>query len=195
MSMPNAPASIRSYCPGRAMQGLPVMISPRCNSSTEAADSRRSTSRWRRRFTPHRTYSNALRRCIPIMDDCFAGWRRIANRRRSSIWYARPLPPRSERWSSATDPSRSERRAGRPRETEDMPLNVKELIIVLALSTLVFAVGRSTALQFMDEGDFKRRRNVWLILSAAAFLSPNFWLFALVAAPALYIGGRKDGNP
>ena len=76
-----------------------------------------------------------------------------------------------------------------------MPLNVKELIIVLALSTLVFAVGRSTALQFMDEGDFKRRRNVWLILSAAAFLSPNFWLFALVAAPALYIGGRKDGNP
>lgn len=76
-----------------------------------------------------------------------------------------------------------------------MPLNVKELIIVLALSTLVFAVGRSTALQFMDEGDFKRRRNVWLILSAAAFLSPNFWLFALVAAPSLYLGGRKDSNP
>lgn len=105
------------------------------------------------------------------------------------------LPPRSERWSSATDPSRSERRAGRLRETEDMPLNVKEMIIVLALSTLVFAVGKSTALEFMDEGDFKRRRNVWLILSAAAFLSPSFWIFALVAAPSLYIGGRKDGNP
>lgn len=105
------------------------------------------------------------------------------------------LPPRSERWSSATDPSRGEQRAGRPRETEDMPFNVKQLIIVLVLSALVFAVGKSTALEFMDEGDFKRRRNVWLILTAAAFLSPNFWLFALVAVPALYLGGRKDSNP
>lgn len=76
-----------------------------------------------------------------------------------------------------------------------MPINVKELIVVLALSTLVFVLGKGTALHFMDESDFKRRRNIWLLLSAAAFLSPNFWIFVLVAAPALYIGGRRDTNP
>src|SRR6185437_2975970 len=32
-------------------------------------------------------------------------------------------------------------------------------------------------------------------VSAAAFLSPSFWAFALVAAVALFWGGRKDTNP
>ena len=76
-----------------------------------------------------------------------------------------------------------------------MPVNIKEMIVVLALGTLTFALGKPTALHFMDEGDFKRRRNVWLLLSAVAFLSPSFWIFVLIAAPALYIGGRKDTNP
>lgn len=76
-----------------------------------------------------------------------------------------------------------------------MPSNLKELIVVLALGALVFALGRKTATALMDEGDFKRRRNAWLILSAAAFLSPSFWLFVLVAAPTLYWGAKKDSNP
>lgn len=76
-----------------------------------------------------------------------------------------------------------------------MPVNFKASVVVLALSALVFAIGRSTALQFMDEGDFRRRRNIWLILGPAAFLTPNFWIFALIAAPLLFWGGRKDKNP
>lgn len=74
-------------------------------------------------------------------------------------------------------------------------LYLKELIVILALSIPLFAAARSTALLFMDEGDFKRRRNIWVILTCTAFLSPNFWLFAAIAAPALYWGGRKDTNP
>lgn len=76
-----------------------------------------------------------------------------------------------------------------------MPVNVKALIVVLALSGLVFAFGKRTALHFMEEADFRRRRNVWLILSAAAFLSPTFWWFAPVAIPVLYWAGKKDTNP
>jgi hypothetical protein len=76
-----------------------------------------------------------------------------------------------------------------------MPLNVKALIYVLALSGLVFALGKGIALHFMEEEDFKRRRNIWLLLSAAAFLSPSFWVFALVAVPVLYWGGKKDTHP
>jgi hypothetical protein len=72
---------------------------------------------------------------------------------------------------------------------------IKELIVVLGLSIPLFAALRHTALIFMDEADFNRRRNVWLILTCTAFLSPSFWLFAAVATPLLYWGGRKDTNP
>jgi O-antigen ligase len=33
------------------------------------------------------------------------------------------------------------------------------------------------------------------VLTTAAFLSPNFWLFAVVAIPVMVIAGRKDSNP
>lgn len=76
-----------------------------------------------------------------------------------------------------------------------MSIFIKQLIIVATLSGVVFVAGKHVALAFMDEGDFKRRRNIWLILTAAAFLSPSFWIFAIVAAPILYWGGKKDTNP
>jgi len=76
-----------------------------------------------------------------------------------------------------------------------MLLDLKALIVVLALSGLVFALGKRTALHFMEESDFKRRRNTWLFLSTVAFLSPNVWLFSLLAVPVLYWAGRKDTNP
>lgn len=72
---------------------------------------------------------------------------------------------------------------------------VKELIALLVLSIPTFAIAKSTALLFMEEADFKRRRNVWVIVTIAAFLSPNFWVFVLIAAPTLYWGGKRDANP
>lgn len=76
-----------------------------------------------------------------------------------------------------------------------MSIYVKELIVVLGLTIPLFAVAKSTALLFMDEGDFNRRRNIWLLLTCVAFLSPSFWLFVACAAPVLYWGVRKDTNP
>lgn len=76
-----------------------------------------------------------------------------------------------------------------------MPYFLKLMIVTLALSGLTFAIAKPVALQFMDAGDFARRRNVWLVLTAAAFVCSNFWLFVLIAAPTLYWAGRKDTNP
>jgi O-antigen ligase len=50
-------------------------------------------------------------------------------------------------------------------------------------------------LVFVKEADFARRRNVWCVLTAAAFLSPNFWIYALIAMPLLLWAGSKDSNP
>ncbi len=76
-----------------------------------------------------------------------------------------------------------------------MPYSLKLVIVTLFLSGLTFIVAKPIALQFMDAADFRRRRNIWLLLTAAVFICSSFWLFVLIAAPALYWGGKKDSNP
>jgi O-antigen ligase len=76
-----------------------------------------------------------------------------------------------------------------------MSVNFKALIVVLVIAATIFRLGKSVALTFSTEQDFLRRRNIWLVLTVTAFLSPNFWLFALVATPLLAWAGRKDSNP
>jgi hypothetical protein len=76
-----------------------------------------------------------------------------------------------------------------------MIINIKALIVVLAIAVVVFRLGKPIALLFSSESDFARRRNVWFVLTATAFLSPSFWLFVLVAAPLLVWAGRRDSNP
>ena len=76
-----------------------------------------------------------------------------------------------------------------------MAVSIKALIVILAIAAVVFRLGKPIALIFSNESDFSRRRNVWFVLTIAAFLSPNFWLFVLIAAPLLVWAGRKDTNP
>src|ERR1700738_4306708 len=76
-----------------------------------------------------------------------------------------------------------------------MPVRLKELIVILGIAFLVFRLAKPIALVFMQEEDFSRRRNAWYVLTAVAFLSPNFWWFALIAIPIYFVLGRKDSNP
>lgn len=73
--------------------------------------------------------------------------------------------------------------------------SLKALIVVIVIATIIFHLGKPTALRFSNERDFYRRRHIWFVLTIVAFLSPSFWLFALVATPLLYWAGRKDSNP
>jgi O-antigen ligase len=76
-----------------------------------------------------------------------------------------------------------------------MPVNIRALIVVLVLSTIAFKCAKSIALQFSNEQDFLRRRNLWFVLTVVAFLSPSIWIYVLIAVPFLWVGGRKDSNP
>jgi O-antigen ligase len=76
-----------------------------------------------------------------------------------------------------------------------MPINLRALIVVLVLSSVAFKFAKSTALLFSSEQDFARRRNLWYLLTVTAFLSPSIWLYVLIVAPFLIVGGRKDSNP
>src|SRR6266404_6750544 len=76
-----------------------------------------------------------------------------------------------------------------------MLASIKELIVVLAISATVFQLAKPIALRFMSAEDFSRRRLVWFVLTAVSFVSPNIWLYALVAVPMLVWANRNDSNP
>lgn len=76
-----------------------------------------------------------------------------------------------------------------------MPLNVRALIVVLAVSAIAFHFAKPLALKRCAPEDFARRRNLWFVLTIAGFLLPSFWLFVLAAAPLLLWAGKKDSNP
>lgn len=76
-----------------------------------------------------------------------------------------------------------------------MVTNLKALLVVMVMALAVFHFSKPICLSFMDEADFKLRRNVWVFLTAVAFISPNFWIFIIVASLAYAWAGRKDKNP
>lgn len=76
-----------------------------------------------------------------------------------------------------------------------MLINLKAMVYVLAAAIAVFIVAKPVCLRFMAEEDFKRRRNVWILLTFGAFTLPSFWLFVALAVPVIYWSGRRDSNP
>ncbi|MEP7102114.1 MAG: O-antigen ligase family protein [Burkholderiales bacterium] len=76
-----------------------------------------------------------------------------------------------------------------------MILNLKALVVVLTLASIVFAFAKPVCLRFTAADDFARRRMVWYVLTVVAFVSPSFWLYVLVAAPLLGWASMKDASP
>jgi len=72
---------------------------------------------------------------------------------------------------------------------------IKPLVVVLLFALVMFSLARPTFVRFMADSDYVRRRNVWLALTTAAFLSPSFWVYFFIAAPTMVWAGRKDSNP
>jgi hypothetical protein len=72
--------------------------------------------------------------------------------------------------------------------------SIKALIVVLSIAATIFYLAKPIALRFMSGEDFSRRRLVWFVLTVVGFLSPNFWLYALVAVPMLVWANRNDSN-
>jgi O-antigen ligase len=73
--------------------------------------------------------------------------------------------------------------------------SLKAMIVVLAIAIVIFRCAKPISTLFSSERDFLRRRNIWMALTAIYFISPSFWLFALLAVPLLIWGGRRDSNP
>jgi O-Antigen ligase len=76
-----------------------------------------------------------------------------------------------------------------------MLANIKALVVVVTVAAIVFALAKPICSRFMAPEEFMRRQIVWFVLTIAAFLSPSFWIFALIAAPTMAIAAQRDSNP
>ena len=76
-----------------------------------------------------------------------------------------------------------------------MPEHFRALIVILFLASVVFLLARRPATELIPLADFKRRRNLWFLLTVLAFVSHSFWLYLGAGAVILLIAGRREHNP
>ncbi len=77
-----------------------------------------------------------------------------------------------------------------------MPEHLKALVVILAIAAAVFAVAeRPLCALTTNVLDYRRRRNLWFAVTLIAFLSHNFWLYAVLCALLLAVYGARDRNP
>lgn len=76
-----------------------------------------------------------------------------------------------------------------------MPEHLRSLIVILVLATAFFILVRHSACTISSTCDFTRRRNLWLGLTLAAFLTHNFWLYTFIAILLLIYINRHESSP
>lgn len=73
--------------------------------------------------------------------------------------------------------------------------NYKALIAVIVITVPMFMAVRPLMRRFMSDADFVVRRNLWLTLTVAAFVIPDYWTYVAVASVAMLYAVRRDSNP
>jgi len=76
-----------------------------------------------------------------------------------------------------------------------MPEHFRALIVILFLASVVFLMARRPATDLIPLSDYKRRRNLWFLLTVLAFVSHSFWLYLGAGAVILLLAGRREHNP
>ena len=76
-----------------------------------------------------------------------------------------------------------------------MPEYIRALIVLSALATVVFHLVKAPATAVaMSMDNFVRRRNAWICITLAGFLSQNYWVFAAIVSLLIYNAAKKDTN-
>jgi O-antigen ligase len=76
-----------------------------------------------------------------------------------------------------------------------MPEHLRALVYILAMATVVFMVARAPATAIaIDPADYRRRRNLWFILTILSFVSGDFWIFVIVAGIVLLVAQQAEQN-
>lgn len=75
-----------------------------------------------------------------------------------------------------------------------MPEHLRALVVILALAVAAILAFEKAHLSPVNANDFKRLRNLWLASTLAAFLSHDFWLYAVIETFLILLWGRRSEN-
>ena len=76
-----------------------------------------------------------------------------------------------------------------------MPEHLRALVVILVIAIAVWIIAKVPFTTYVCTAtDFKRRRNLWFVLTLTAFLAHNFWLFALFIGIVLTWSMRAEPN-
>lgn len=73
-----------------------------------------------------------------------------------------------------------------------MAEHVRALIVLMALSLVLFQLARGAASQLLPEATFKRWRNLWVAATLVLFFSNSVWVCILVIGAMLLVYGRRE---
>ncbi len=69
---------------------------------------------------------------------------------------------------------------------------LKPLIVVLAVSAVAFHFSSLAFVDSVDRRRFAQWRNIFMVITAIGFLTPNFWLMLLFMSLAVLVMGRSE---
>jgi O-antigen ligase len=62
-----------------------------------------------------------------------------------------------------------------------MPEHLRALVVILILAASVFAVVRAASAKLIEPANFRHWRNLWFVVTLAAFLTHDFWIYVVTA--------------
>lgn len=76
-----------------------------------------------------------------------------------------------------------------------MPEIARSFVVVIFLSGLIFFFLEKYSSELnIDINELHLRRNVWLLITASAFLANNFWIFSVTTVLILFKAAQKEKN-
>jgi O-antigen ligase len=75
-----------------------------------------------------------------------------------------------------------------------MPEHIRAFIVILTLSTIGFFVAKKLFQTQVTEKEFSAWRNIWFVSTTIAFLSGNFWIYALITSAYIHFIFKKVDN-
>lgn len=72
--------------------------------------------------------------------------------------------------------------------------NLKSLFIILSISIPIFWIVKPAFVNLLSEVEFKRYRNLWLLITLILFLANNFWLYMVLVATAILLTQMRERN-
>ncbi len=77
-----------------------------------------------------------------------------------------------------------------------MPAYLKAYVAVMLLSLIALALlRRAFTPDIVSSADFQRRARLWLLITSVAFLSSNFWIYAVLCVIVAARARRSETNP